>query len=260
MPEPTSRAPAQDGEKKTETKKLTRQSQLRSLYKTMIVAKVGPDAVEFPIYQGLACRYSPYFRAACSGNFKESIDKVVVLDEDKPETFENFVIWLNSRSLGDERTKTEYLGWNDLIDLYILADKLGAQMLKNDINFKLVDSIYLKRARRTKRTKQSGSFIKTAQTPVAHTMTGDPIHQVFADITLYAMTEEGSKKVASTMPREILILIVDEMALLIRGGTRPKMKDMCARYHRHDDATPLGKECNLVEKYGLNLYGMSEQF
>ena len=87
---------------------------------------VGGDKVQFSVHKDLLCETSKFFRAALLGKFKEGLEQTVPLPEDDPKVFDQFVNWLY--------TGKTTLTLNDTnLDLFILADKIDAARLKNDI-------------------------------------------------------------------------------------------------------------------------------
>lgn len=95
---------------------------------------VGPELQEFYLYKELACYYSSYFTKifdrepsassfAGTESWKTKLDDVAVL------SFEAFFRWLESQRFGGARQAR----WEDLADLYILADRLDVPRLRNAI-------------------------------------------------------------------------------------------------------------------------------
>ncbi|KAI9834991.1 MAG: hypothetical protein M1819_002714 [Sarea resinae] len=79
----------------------------RTLFKTFqttTTVLVGPTAQPFVIHTGLLTLRSEFFAAALSERhgFKEAIEKVVKLPEERIENFEYFIQWLYTKSLSHE--------------------------------------------------------------------------------------------------------------------------------------------------------------
>ncbi|KAI9709172.1 MAG: hypothetical protein M1812_007757 [Candelaria pacifica] len=106
-------------------------------HRTMITIKVGPKAHPFMIHKELLCHYSSYFRAALMGSFREAAEGIVTLPDDEVEMFEYFMHWLYTKKLADEEADELPLGSNELIEIYLFADKRGVPSLMN----KVVDMI-----------------------------------------------------------------------------------------------------------------------
>jgi len=96
--------------------------------------QVGPELQEFYLYKELACYYSSYFtklfdREPSAGSFAETESRKTKLDDVAVPSFELFFQWLESQRF-DETGQGK---WEDLADLYILADRLDAPCLRNAI-------------------------------------------------------------------------------------------------------------------------------
>lgn len=96
--------------------------------------QVGPDLQEFHLYKELACYYSSYFtrlfdRVLSAGSFAETESRKTKLDDVAVPSFELFFQWLESQRFDE----TGQAKWEDLADLYILADRLDALRLRNAI-------------------------------------------------------------------------------------------------------------------------------
>ncbi|KAI4224427.1 MAG: hypothetical protein LQ349_007245 [Xanthoria aureola] len=110
-----------------------------------VTLKVGPDLLPFHVHQNLLCKHSPFFAAAFNGSFKESAGSME-LREDDPEAFDRFLQWLYRRDftispIGDKQcTSSRY---QELVRVYILADKLDVPLLKNRVMVSLFDTVTL---------------------------------------------------------------------------------------------------------------------
>jgi hypothetical protein len=96
--------------------------------------QVGPDLQEFYLYKELACYYSGYFaklfdREPGAGSFAETESRKTKLDDVAVPSFEFFFQWLEIQRF----SRTRQAKWEDLADLYILADRLDAPRLRNAI-------------------------------------------------------------------------------------------------------------------------------
>jgi len=103
----------------------------------MVTIKVGANKVEFNAPKNSLCAASPFFRSAFTHDWAEKQQGMLHLAEDKPQTFSILLQWILSGSivLRNEPTaatkrKDE---WFSLLDLYVLADRLGMTSLKNDV-------------------------------------------------------------------------------------------------------------------------------
>ncbi|KAF2814194.1 uncharacterized protein BDZ99DRAFT_495726 [Mytilinidion resinicola] len=109
------------------------------LHRTVITVNVGPDAKPYIIFKELACRYSRYFEAMYDRKdgeaFEETKSGIVNLTDANVRTFEHFFQWLETQSLDHVEDHV------DLLNLYILAEYLGALRLLNS----LIDELYKRR-------------------------------------------------------------------------------------------------------------------
>jgi hypothetical protein len=82
--------------------------------------------------KGLLCHYSSYFKAALGGNFKESKEGFVSLEDETEQTFKLFLsLAVLAKMVGE--VGREHKGWLELAELFVFADKRGAPKLKNRI-------------------------------------------------------------------------------------------------------------------------------
>ncbi|KAL8898245.1 MAG: hypothetical protein Q9192_002166 [Flavoplaca navasiana] len=109
----------------------------------MVTLLVGPDRLSFHVHRNLLCENSPFFAAAFNGSFKES-SGLMELIEDSADAFERFVQWLYRRKftispVGDAQcTKQRY---QQLVRVYIVADKFDVPLLKDHVIVLFFDSI-----------------------------------------------------------------------------------------------------------------------
>jgi hypothetical protein len=116
---------------------------------------VGESEEPFVVHEHLLTHHSEFFRAALTGGFKESKDKVVKLHETDPFIFECFVHWLYyqrfpSASKGDDETLVQ--SWEatsedgilttNLIKMYILADSRIVPALQRQVVDRLFRRIH----------------------------------------------------------------------------------------------------------------------
>lgn len=107
--------------------------------------KVGPDLLPFHVHQNLLCKHSPFFAAAFNGSFEESAGSME-LREDDAEAFDRFIQWLYRRDfaispIGDVQCTTNR--YQELVRVYILANKFDVPLLKNRVMAFLFDTIRL---------------------------------------------------------------------------------------------------------------------
>jgi hypothetical protein len=100
---------------------------------------VGTDEKEFILYISIATARSNFFKAACTGSFKEAEEKIVRLPEADVDVFESYVQWIYSGEIvvleADELANDKDGGFlrRKMIRLYGLADALMDIVLQNKI-------------------------------------------------------------------------------------------------------------------------------
>ncbi|KAF2121960.1 hypothetical protein BDV96DRAFT_618446 [Lophiotrema nucula] len=104
---------------------------------------VGSRRTRFLIHTQLLVEQSPYFRAALTGSFLESNAKSIELDDVLVDVFELCVGWLYTGSIHAAPFKDGKPAYYTLLHLYILADRLCFEGLRNavvDMISELADS------------------------------------------------------------------------------------------------------------------------
>lgn len=96
------------------------------------------DSHTFVVHKEIICHHSPFFKAACTGHFREAEDRVVKLPDDRAELFDIFLQWLYSQNLQQVFAEVTLPAWTTFIELYILADKLQVRTLKSAIMDQMV--------------------------------------------------------------------------------------------------------------------------
>ncbi|KAF2810465.1 uncharacterized protein BDZ99DRAFT_366573, partial [Mytilinidion resinicola] len=106
----------------------------------------------FCVHRGLITYWSPYFRNAFNGSFKEAEEKEITLEDVEPSIFKTFMAWMYSQNIvldkpivklpepepentayGDsDQTLTAVL-YSTLVDLYIFADEYDIKQLRIDV-------------------------------------------------------------------------------------------------------------------------------
>lgn len=138
----------------------------------MVSVHVGPAQEIFHIHKPLICSASPFFKNALDGEFKEAHEQTVSMSADSPEIFDLFTVWLYNRADGlSKRIRAADPNiasvFDKLIKLYILADKIRAIELQND----MILDFYSYIAGRNKITQFSHSAIYSLYDPSASAAT-----------------------------------------------------------------------------------------
>lgn len=104
---------------------------------------VGSRATAFQIHTSLLIKQSPYFRACLTGPFLESTQQSITLADVSVEMFELLVTWLYRAALIPAPFKDGKPAYYTLLNLWILADRLCFEGLRNyiiDLMADLADS------------------------------------------------------------------------------------------------------------------------
>jgi len=101
----------------------------------MIKIYVGAEKQQYSIHKKLICSVSPFFDRAFNGPFVEATPSSIHLDEDSPEIFSSFFEYLYTDHFINRGNVQQ------LIDLYIFADKCQVEKLKNVTMDKIQDTL-----------------------------------------------------------------------------------------------------------------------
>jgi hypothetical protein len=109
---------------------------------------VGSSRKEYILSKQILCTWSAFFSAAFSGTFAEASTSSLSLPDDDPEIFTFFTYWLMDRRYD----LVCHLDSNQFISLYIFADKIKCDKLKNFTMDRIQDRLH-----------ESGSFLTIRQ-------------------------------------------------------------------------------------------------
>lgn len=98
------------------------------LYDEIVTVQAGLTKKEFYLHRGLVCHHSTYFQGALRGDWKESKEGIITLDNEDEMTFQKFVDWLYTHRLPHVDLKNR-MTW--LIRLWLLGDRKGVADLQN---------------------------------------------------------------------------------------------------------------------------------
>jgi len=101
---------------------------------------VGLEPKECCIHKDLICSSSPYFDKAFNGSFAEAVSSELHLEDETSETFSAFKEFLYTE---DGAASVDDFSTSQLIDLYIFADKIQNDALKNMTMDYLQDNLKL---------------------------------------------------------------------------------------------------------------------
>jgi BTB/POZ domain len=105
----------------------------RNPHTVVAITVCSPDGGKetFEVYKDFICYYSPFFRAAFNGPFKEGQTQTMEFTDTHPVIFGLFVLWLYSQGLDGYHENPELAP--NLVKLWILADTALIPQLQNDI-------------------------------------------------------------------------------------------------------------------------------
>ncbi|EAT87519.1 hypothetical protein HBI56_122580 [Parastagonospora nodorum] len=99
-----------------------------------IIVRVGDERKDYTLHKRLLIHHSEYFRGALSGNFRETNDGVITLEDIATEYFDVFVDWLYEKEIPKIKPSALGKGQNStLLRTYVLADRFMVFGLKNAI-------------------------------------------------------------------------------------------------------------------------------
>ncbi|CBX98424.1 hypothetical protein IAQ61_010516 [Plenodomus lingam] len=175
---------------------------VHSDYKGVVEIRVGKDEEEvFKVHQDLLTARSIFFKTALSGNWKEALERHVVLPEDDPSTFKKYIHLLYTGKLAIIPNLTpsiETIGeeFDALAHLYVLAEKLLDTETKKTV---LKAMLAASRVPRLDGTIFSPGFT-TIEIIYEGTSAGSPMRKVLVDLYVYrahrdSVTSFGNDKV-----------------------------------------------------------------
>jgi hypothetical protein len=107
---------------------------------------LGPDEQEFYISKDLICSQSDFFAAACNEQWESGRTNIIRLEEDNPDAFAPFLIWLSTGTVEDSAELTDAADLDKkqdsgaltneflrLAECFVLGDALQAQEFCNHI-------------------------------------------------------------------------------------------------------------------------------
>lgn len=93
-----------------------------------IVAGEGDNPAKFVVHKDFVCHYSPVFRAAFNSAFIEGQTQTYHLKDSREKVVGLLVEWVYTKDIS---TSNDGDGYGDLVELWILADKLCIPDLQN---------------------------------------------------------------------------------------------------------------------------------
>lgn len=209
---------------------------------------VGDEEIQqrFTVHKDVACKHSPFFRAARSQRWNHESSRPTELLDTKPAVFEEYL-----RCIYADRVETASPGKSDIlgrVQLWILADRLQDLTTANLVADEIVrDSVG--------QSDTAWRFVPTLKVVAfaySHTAPGSAMRRLMRDLRVY--DGAGSKSDETSLEyegmAEALFDIYQEMGRLIMSNARGTIegvflngastKPKC-HYHQHDEEHPKCK-------------------
>lgn len=106
----------------------------------MVKIIVGDERKTWWLNEELLCAQSVVFKGAFQGNFQESRDKVMVLEEESPKAFHHLVEWISGRKTLQCSKSHDYLiySWSHIEEWAALV-KLSQMLMMDDLMQAAID-------------------------------------------------------------------------------------------------------------------------
>lgn len=108
-----------------------------------ILVGAGDNKAKFVVHKDFVCHYSLVFRAAFNGVFIEGQSQIYYLRDEREKVVGLLVEWIYTKDISSSNDRS---GYDDLVELWILADKLCIPDLQDNVidrlkemNFKPAD-------------------------------------------------------------------------------------------------------------------------
>jgi len=201
----------------------------------MVTVKVGPKKKVFTAPRNVLCR-SPFFKAALSGNWAEG-KKALTLPEDRCDTFAIYLQWAVSGQvvISDEESTldNQWTHFTGLVELYILADKLGEIALQN----KVIDEF-----RAMVKSLNIIPHHGIVDRLFAATPENCMLQKLILDRYTYTFKPEGfAADVVRELPEVFTKVLTAMGSQRLNGGLQqglPKDREARCYYHVHNEDTP----------------------
>ncbi|MCJ1365703.1 hypothetical protein MMC16_004828 [Acarospora aff. strigata] len=221
------------------------------LSKEMVTVDVGGengDLQTFAVHKNILCQQSSFFKAALMGRFKEAAAGKVELPEDRPELFDHFVQWIYTQDLKQVIAEATPSRWTTLFKLYVLADKLQVETLKNAI----MDYVLYMAQVAVKDGAPRAEYPTNADISAVYENTppASPMRKFLSE--LFALLPKFSIE-KDEVSKDYLfdLAIVLRLHNKVSTGLPCIMKEPC-RYHEHDSAEKRTCVYNLAKRVGLH--------
>ncbi|KIN03964.1 hypothetical protein OIDMADRAFT_26597 [Oidiodendron maius Zn] len=162
----------------------------------MVTLVVGSsdNPVKFTLHKDFACHYSPVFHAAFNGNFIEGQTQTYHLEDAQDKVVTLLVQWIYTRRIV---TTDNYTDYENLITLWILADKLCMPALQNAI----IDRLFKTKPKPDCRMAIIGSLEKIYN----ETAGGCQLQKFAVDVCATYLKPDDIRETLQLFPAEFLI-------------------------------------------------------
>lgn len=198
----------------------------------------------FYVHTHLICAHSSFFRAACSGNWREGFENLVRLPTLKPKIVELYLQWLYTSALPHPKLKQRGV-WEILVELYVLGEKIQDDTLKN-----VIVELFI-----TGRKHVSGCrWLSYAHTRLSEDAAENtPLRRLVVDLVVYGDVtgsdfEEEKDNFSKEACFEITLALLKKRELLVSRA--PYSTDRCS-YHVHE--APAVETIDISVRYQLIL-------
>lgn len=206
---------------------------------------VGPDEVQYIVHKDIACESSEFFTAACNGEWKESVEKVIRLPEVEEETWIVYLSWLYRRDIGshlgvgpdtDSTTYTRETPSNDahavldeLIDAYAFAEMIMSADFRDGLVSEALDILV-----RTNDCPTAANILRLWQKIPRRSM----MSRLFTDAWIGMDTQSFENALPDFTPEFVQEFALRSMAErdLEWKSRDPSRRDKCY-YHEHEDGS-----------------------
>lgn len=104
-----------------------------------ILVGAGDNPAKFVVHKDFVCHYSPVFRAAFNSVLIEGQTQTYHLKDDREKVVALLVEWIYTKDISSSNDRG---GYDDLVKLWILADKLCIPDLQNNVIDRLKEMDY----------------------------------------------------------------------------------------------------------------------
>ncbi|KAF2127078.1 hypothetical protein P153DRAFT_398448 [Dothidotthia symphoricarpi CBS 119687] len=176
-----------------------------------VTVQVGATAIKHYIHGSLLTQHSEYFKKALNGPWKESKERLVVLEDVESGIFGIFVDWLYTQTVPN----MDITGDNE-IKGYVLGDRLVAPEFRHAMLYEVTKCLV------TLKAKPEVSNVVYAY---AHLTPSDPVLRLMVDSYSSHFARESSvssaqeqQAILTQLPHEFLVTFASENVVMVEVG------------------------------------------